>query len=168
MATTTSEQIVREAPDIEAYKLGLLQSAKELVDTPVNIPAQQIAGMSQMQQDALTRTQAGVGAYEPYLQELRQRAYEGEEVETVKRWELVRDASVACHKCWTALREKTFLQVEREVPKWVEEPLSNSQRIKSFLTRWVQYGFGEDEPNEDVNKVVEELKESVRRSARGE
>jgi len=69
MATSTTEQIVREAPDIEAYKLGLLQSAKELVDTPVNIPAQQIAGMSQMQQDALARTQAGVGAYQPYLQE---------------------------------------------------------------------------------------------------
>jgi len=106
--------------------------------------------------------------YEPYLQELRQRAYEDEEVETVKRWELVRDASVVCHKCWTALREKTFSQVEREVPKWVAEPLPNSQRIKSFLTRWVEYGFGEDEPDEDVNKVVEELKESVRRSARGE
>jgi len=69
MATTTQEQIVREAPDIEAYKLGLLQSAKNLVDTPVNIPSQQIAGMSQMQQDALARTQAGVGAYQPYLQE---------------------------------------------------------------------------------------------------
>ena len=69
MATTTSEQIVREAPDIEAYKLGLLQSAKNLVDTPINIPAQQIAGMSQMQQDALARTQAGVGAYQPYLEQ---------------------------------------------------------------------------------------------------
>ena len=56
MATSTQEQIVREAPEIEAYKLGLLQSAKELTDTPVNIPIQQIAGMSQMQQDALART----------------------------------------------------------------------------------------------------------------
>ena len=106
--------------------------------------------------------------YEPYLQELRQRAYEGEEVETVKRWELVRDASVSCHKCWLTLREKTFLQVESEVPKWMADPLSNSQRIKAFLTRWVEYGFGEDGPDEDVNKVVEELKESIRRSARGE
>jgi len=62
MATSTQEQIVREAPEIEAYKLGLLQSAKELTDTPVNIPIQQIAGMSQMQQDALARTAKGVGA----------------------------------------------------------------------------------------------------------
>jgi hypothetical protein len=69
MATSTQEQIVREAPEIEAYKLGLLQSAKELTDTPVNIPIQQIAGMSQMQQDALARTAQGVGAYEPYLQQ---------------------------------------------------------------------------------------------------
>jgi hypothetical protein len=36
MATET--QIVREAPEIEAYKLGLLQDAKGLADQPVGVP----------------------------------------------------------------------------------------------------------------------------------
>ena len=34
---TTTEQIVREAPDIEAYKIGLLKSAKALADQGVTI-----------------------------------------------------------------------------------------------------------------------------------
>ena len=39
MAEVT-EQIVREAPEIEAYKLGLLKSAKELADKPITLPTQ--------------------------------------------------------------------------------------------------------------------------------
>ena len=38
MATETSVQIVREAPEIEAYKLGLLEQAKKLAEQPVGIP----------------------------------------------------------------------------------------------------------------------------------
>jgi hypothetical protein len=60
-----TEQIVREAPGIEAYKIGLLQSAKAL---PMpNLPTYQVAGMSAGQQDALARGNAGIGAYQPYM-----------------------------------------------------------------------------------------------------
>lgn len=65
MATQTS--IVREAPDIEAYKLGLLQSAKQLADRGVNLPPQQIAGMTDLQLAALNRAGQGIGNFVPYL-----------------------------------------------------------------------------------------------------
>jgi hypothetical protein len=46
MAETTT-QIVREAPEIEAYKVGLLKSAQAL---PMpTLPDYQVAGMSQDQ-----------------------------------------------------------------------------------------------------------------------
>ena len=67
--TTIQEQIVREAPEIEAIKLGLLQSARTLADRPVTLPEQQIAGFSGLQQqafDAATGPQ-GVGSYLPGL-----------------------------------------------------------------------------------------------------
>lgn len=64
-----SEQIVREAPDIEAYKLGLLQSAKGLADKQLTIPQQKIAAMSGMQQNALANAQAGVGSYKPFIEQ---------------------------------------------------------------------------------------------------
>ena len=64
-----TEQIVREAPEVEAYKLGLLESAKKLADTGVTLPAQQVAGMSGLQQEAIRRATAGIGGYEPYLTE---------------------------------------------------------------------------------------------------
>jgi hypothetical protein len=65
----TTEQIVREAPDIEAYKIGLLQSAKALADKGITIPQQQVAAMSGLQTQAAQMAQQGIGAYQPYLQE---------------------------------------------------------------------------------------------------
>ena len=67
MAEVT-EQIVREAPEIEAYKLGLLQSAKELADQPISLPGQRVAEQSFLQQEAARMAQQGLGAYMPYLQ----------------------------------------------------------------------------------------------------
>ena len=67
--TTIQEQIVREAPEIEAIKLGLLQSAQELADRPVTLPEQQIAGFSGLQQRAFDEAVGpqGVGSYLPGL-----------------------------------------------------------------------------------------------------
>jgi len=67
MAEVT-EQIVREAPDIEAYKLGLLKSAKAQAESKVDLPAYQVQGLTQAQRDALAAGQQGIGAYAPYLQ----------------------------------------------------------------------------------------------------
>lgn len=64
MAEVT-EQIVREAPGIEAYKLGLLESAKA-VQMP-NLPAYQVADFTPAQQAALAAGQQGIGAYKPYM-----------------------------------------------------------------------------------------------------
>lgn len=61
-----TEQIVREAPEIEKIKLGLLQSAKAL--PPPNLPAYQVAGFSPEQTAAMQRGAAGIGSYLPYMQ----------------------------------------------------------------------------------------------------
>jgi len=65
-ASNITEQFVREAPDIEAYKLGLMQSAQAL--KPPALPDYQIAGMAPQQQAAIQQGQAGIGAYLPYMQ----------------------------------------------------------------------------------------------------
>ena len=64
-----SEQIVREAPEVEAYKLGLLESAKKLADQGVTLPKQQVAGMSGLQQEAFQQAQSGIDSFRPYLEE---------------------------------------------------------------------------------------------------
>lgn len=64
MAEVT-EQIVREAPEIEAYKLGLMKSAQAL-QAP-KLPDYQIAGMTPQQTAAIEQGQAGIGAYQPYM-----------------------------------------------------------------------------------------------------
>lgn len=61
-----SEQFVREAPDIEAYKLGLMKSAQAL-QAPT-LPDYQVAAMTDQQKAAIKAGQQGIGAYVPYLQ----------------------------------------------------------------------------------------------------
>ena len=71
MATEISEQIVREAPQIEAYKLGLLQAAKTLSEKEMPLPAYEAAALSEQQKAAAllgTKEGGGIGAYQPFLQ----------------------------------------------------------------------------------------------------
>lgn len=64
MATTTTEQIIREAPEVEALRMGLVETARNL---PMpTLPAYEVAGMSPIQQAAIARGQEGIGAYVPY------------------------------------------------------------------------------------------------------
>lgn len=65
--TTTQTQIVREAPEIEAYKLGLLELAKQRAAIPVDLPDYTVAGLTPEQQQALVMAQEGIGSYKPYL-----------------------------------------------------------------------------------------------------
>jgi hypothetical protein len=67
--TTIQEQIIREAPEIEAIKLGLLQSGRQLADIPIQLPPQQVAGFSPLQERAFTEAVGpqGIGAYLPSL-----------------------------------------------------------------------------------------------------
>lgn len=82
--TTVQQQIVREAPEIEAYKLDLLQQARDLAfnikrdaagniigsTTPLaqQLPGYAVAGFSPAQIAAMQAAQAqGVGGYMPYI-----------------------------------------------------------------------------------------------------
>ena len=64
---TTTEQIVREAPDIEAYKLGLLDLAKKRAEIAVNIPNVTVAGQTPEQIEATRLASQGIGSYQPFL-----------------------------------------------------------------------------------------------------
>lgn len=67
MAETTT-QIVQENPEIEAYRIGLLESAKSLADKPVGLPQYQVQGLTDLQQRALGRGSEGVGAFIPFIE----------------------------------------------------------------------------------------------------
>lgn len=64
----------REAPEVEAKKLGLMESAKNLADQPLTLPLQQVAGKTQLQSDAITAAgqmydpTADIQAAKDYLQ----------------------------------------------------------------------------------------------------
>jgi len=61
--TGTQTSIAREAPEIEARKLSLYDQALKLAQSPVQLPAYQIAAPPPLQQDAFTMAgTTGVGA----------------------------------------------------------------------------------------------------------
>lgn len=67
---TTTEQIVREAPEIEAFKLGLLKSGKTLADTALQLPTQGVASLSALENQAIGQTgqAGGIGGYQGLAQ----------------------------------------------------------------------------------------------------
>jgi len=74
---TYTGQIVREAPEIEAYKLGLIESARQLSQQPMFVPATEAAGLSPTQVQAIDFAKQGVGAFEPYIQGASQAVTQG-------------------------------------------------------------------------------------------
>lgn len=60
--------IQREAPDIEAMKLALMQAGIDLTKEGMTLPQQQIADMSGLQKLAAQYAGQGIGSYMPFLQ----------------------------------------------------------------------------------------------------
>ena len=61
------EYINREAPDIEARKLGLMDTAKALAEQKLTLPQYQLAGFQTPEQEAFIKAQQGIGGYAPYI-----------------------------------------------------------------------------------------------------
>ena len=70
--TTFGTQFTREAPQIEARKLQLMDTASGFAQDPVTIPGQEVADFTNLQNEAFTRTQQGLGKFQPYLNEATQ------------------------------------------------------------------------------------------------
>jgi hypothetical protein len=83
---TTTTQIVREAPEIEAYKSGIYSDAldyvRRLQESGIAPPTQAVAGMTADQIAAGDIIRTGIGGYEPFLQGALQSTQAGQDVIT--------------------------------------------------------------------------------------
>ena len=57
----------REAPQIEARKLQLMDTASGFAKDPVGIPTQEVVDFTGLQDVAFDRTRQGIGTFQPYL-----------------------------------------------------------------------------------------------------
>ena len=69
---TGAEQIMRESPDIEARKLGLIDTAKALTEKGYTLPNYVLAGLTQDQKDAFALQREGIGSFQPFLTQAQQ------------------------------------------------------------------------------------------------
>jgi hypothetical protein len=67
--TTTTQVIQREAPEIEAYKIGLMEQAKALtgMEPTGGLPPIDVAALDPLQTQAATLAGTGLGSYQPYI-----------------------------------------------------------------------------------------------------
>ena len=75
----TQTQYTREAPDIEARRVQLMDTAANLASKgkqptagDITIPTQGVAPLTPMQQQAFTDVTGGLGTYQPYLDQAKQ------------------------------------------------------------------------------------------------
>ena len=67
--TTFNTQFQREAPQMEARRLAMMdEAAKYASQTPQTIPTQEVVPFHQQQQQAFDMTQAGLAQFAPYIQ----------------------------------------------------------------------------------------------------
>ena len=59
-ADTTNVQTIREAPEIEARSLGLMDAARELAMKQTTLPAYQVATMTTPETEARTLARSGM------------------------------------------------------------------------------------------------------------
>lgn len=103
MATETTTQIIQENPQIEAYRLGLLESAKQFVDTnlanmpppPISRPGYQVAGLTPLQQEAALLAREGLGAYEPFLQAAQALTERGQQLTEAGKAQVTKGSALA-------------------------------------------------------------------------
>lgn len=69
MSTSTVEQTTRLAPFQEDFLADIFAQANALKSTPMPYAPQQMAGMSKDQLDAVGLGRAGIGGYQPYMQQ---------------------------------------------------------------------------------------------------
>ena len=77
--TITQTQYSREAPDIEARRVQLMDTAADLAAKgkqptagDITIPTQGVAALTPMQQQAFTDVTKGIGTYQPFLNQAQQ------------------------------------------------------------------------------------------------
>jgi len=75
--TTYSSSIAREAPEIEARRLALMDQAAKLYRTPMGLPFVEAAGLSGTELQAIDFAKQGVGSFEPYIQAAAQGVSQG-------------------------------------------------------------------------------------------
>tara|TARA_R100000322_G_scaffold148642_1_gene105319 strand:+ start:77 stop:1186 length:1110 start_codon:yes stop_codon:yes gene_type:complete len=83
--TSIQTQTIQENPKIEAYRIGLLKSVRDFINSQMGPggtrpPVQQVAALSPMQQRAAQLGMQGVGSYEPYMREGLRSSLSGQEV----------------------------------------------------------------------------------------
>jgi len=145
VAEEVTRQIIQENPEVEAYRLGLLQSVQQFINQnlanmpppPITPPAYQVAGLTPMQQQAAQMAQQGIGGYQPYLQHGLGAIRAGEELTRTAGAGGLQEAFGATREGQAALSQAAQIAAQSR-----QQPYAYQQAAQQALSGATGYGYG--------------------------
>ena len=160
MATETTRQIIQENPEIEAYRLGLLQSVQQFINQnllempppPITPPAYQVAGLTPMQQQAAQLAQQGIGGYQPYLQQGLGAMRAGEQAARTTGLGGLQEAFGAAREGQAALSQAAQLAAASRA-----QPFAYQQAAEDVLRGATELGYGAGQAAEEgIGRAIQQ------------
>lgn len=160
MATETTRQIIQENPEIEAYRLGLLQSVQQFINQnlgempppPITPPAYQVAGLTPMQQQAAQLAQQGIGGYQPYLQQGLGAMRAGEQAARTTGLGGLQEAFGAAREGQSALSQAAQLAAASRA-----QPFAYQQAAEDILRGATELGYGAGQAAEEgIGRAIQQ------------
>ena len=106
--------------------------------------------------------------YEEYMQEVivgssdQYQSRKGwEDFEEQLRSEIVVDALVMCHGCWSEKQTTFSTKIQKGSPKWMEDPVLNAAAIRKSMETLKYYDFDDSQLIDTLTKLVRSLKEAA-------
>lgn len=160
MAVETTKQIIQENPEIEAYRLGLLQSVQQFINQnlgqmpppPITPPAYQVAGLTPMQQQAAQLAQQGIGRYQPYLQQGLGAMRAGEQAARTTGLGGLQEAFGATREGQAALSQAAQLAAASRA-----QPFAYQQAAEDVLRGATELGYGAGQAAEEgIGRAIQQ------------
>jgi len=104
--------------------------------------------------------------YEVFLEEVivgtsdAYSAKQWEDVDEVEKYDMVLDAVVMCHRCWTEVQTSFVKMVRKNFEKWSDDIKANTTAVKRAINTQVYYDFDDKQTVEALKILAKKLKEA--------
>lgn len=84
-----------------------------------------------------------------------------EDVEEVERYDMVLDALVMCHHCWTGRQERFAKFVKRRFEEWRDDIPAHHNAVKKAINTQIYYDYTDDTTIQALKILAKSVKEAA-------
>ena len=84
-----------------------------------------------------------------------------EEVDTITKFDLVKENKVMCHKCWCIKQDKFAERIKAKYELWMDKTVLHAAEIKKAVNTQIAYDFEDDKTILALKNLAKQLKEAA-------